>query len=74
MVTSGTISESALRGYAVMTKDTPVQIPQVGRGPPLVRIIFEHSGKQQQFLYPTDQCDWWFVCQSKHPTEYAFSS
>jgi hypothetical protein len=61
MVTSGPISESDLRGSAVLTKDTNVQTPQAGHGPSLVRIFLEHSGKQQPFLYPTDQCDWWFV-------------
>lgn len=65
MVTSGCISETDLRGSSVMTRETRVQMPQAGRGPPLVRILLEHSGKQQPFLYPTDQCDWWFGLLNK---------
>lgn len=61
MVTSGPISEGDLRGSAVLTKDTDVRTPQAGHGPSLVRILLERAGKQQSFLYPTDQCDWWFV-------------
>jgi hypothetical protein len=65
MVTSGSISENDLRGSSVMTRETNVQMPQAGRGPPLVRIFLDHSGKQQPFLYPTDQCDWWFGLLNK---------
>jgi hypothetical protein len=65
MVTSGCISETDLRGSSVMTRETNVQMPRAGRGPPLVRILLEHSGKQQPFLYPTDQCDWWFGLLNK---------
>jgi len=65
IVTSGCISETNLRGSSVMTRETNVQMPQPGRGPPLVRILLEHSGKQQPFLYPTDQCDWWFGLLNK---------
>jgi hypothetical protein len=65
MVTSGCISETDLRGSSVMTRETNVQTPQVGCGPPLVRILLERSGKEQPFLYPTDQCDWWFGLLNK---------
>jgi hypothetical protein len=65
MVTSGCISETDLRGSSVMTRETNVRMPQAGPGPPLVRILLEHSGKQQPFLYPTDQCDWWFGLLNK---------
>ena len=65
MVTSGCISETDLQGSSVMTRETKVQTPQPGRGPPLVRILLDHSGKQHPFLYPTDQCDWWFGLLNK---------
>jgi hypothetical protein len=65
MVTSGCISETDLQGSSVMTRETNVQMPQAGRGPPLVRILLDHSGKQHPFLYPTDQCDWWFGLLNK---------
>jgi hypothetical protein len=65
MVTSGCISETDLRGSFVMTRETSVQMPQAGHGPPLVRILLDHSNKQHSFLYPTDQCDWWFGLLNK---------
>lgn len=65
MATSGCISETDLQGSFVMTRETNVQMPQAGHGPPLVRILLDHSSKQHSFLYPTDQCDWWFGLLNK---------
>jgi hypothetical protein len=61
MVTSGCISETDLQGSFVMTRE----MPQASHGPPLVRILLDHSSKQHSFLYPTDQCDWWFGLLNK---------
>jgi hypothetical protein len=64
MITSGPINEVDLRGSALLTKSTALQSSQSNGGSSLVRFNLDYEGKEEVFIYPADQCEWYFV--SRH--------
>ena len=68
LLTGGSLSLKELQSKTVRTGPADTTQRSEGSGPALVRILLRHSGKVQRFLYPSDQCDWWFVSASIEPT------
>ena len=59
MVTSTPLSEGDLRGTLLAIKPTTVETQSK---PAIIRINLEYDGKKEPFVYPVDQCNWYFVC------------
>lgn len=64
MITSAPLSEAELRSSLLSLKKTSVQGSASHSNPTIVRINLEYDGKREPFVYPVDQCDWYFVCSS----------
>jgi hypothetical protein len=59
MVTSAPLSKEDLRGTLLAIKRTTVETLSK---PAIIRINLEYDGKKEPFVYPVDQCNWYFVC------------
>jgi hypothetical protein len=70
MITSAPLSDPSLRSFVLPTKPFQMQNSDAHHNPFVIKINLEYDDKQEGFLYPTGQCDWYFVCRANHQQEY----
>jgi hypothetical protein len=58
MITSAPLSEKDFRGSFLAIKNTSMEIQSK---PAIIRFNLEYDGKKELFLYPVDQCNWYFL-------------
>ena len=66
MITSAPLSDPSLRSFVLPTKPFQMQNSDARHNPFVIKINLEYDDKQECFLYPTGQCDWYFVCRANH--------